>query len=74
MALAEIESRLAEFKSSGLIQDYEIVAVDDSVRLRIVAPPDQDSAEVKSFLAEALAGRVSDSQISIEQAKPDRAA
>lgn len=66
MAIGEIENRLTEFKNSGLIHDYEIVVVDDSVRLRIVAPAGQDAAAVKAFVADALAGRLSDSQISIE--------
>lgn len=68
MAINEIEDRLKEFKSSGLIQDFEIIVVDDSVRLRVVTPANQDAAEVKAFVAEALAGRLSDSQIIMETA------
>ncbi|MEA2933792.1 MAG: hypothetical protein QOD74_438 [Variibacter sp.] len=68
MAINEVEDRLTEFKNSGLIHDFEIIVVDDSIRLRVVAPSGKDAAEVKSFVADALAGRVSDSQISIESA------
>ena len=33
-AMGEITNRLEEFKKSGLIADYELVVVDDSVRVR----------------------------------------
>jgi fructose 1,6-bisphosphatase len=64
----EIAERLEEFKGSGLIADYEVLVADDSVRLRIVAPRGQDPAKVKSFMVETLAGKLSESQISIETA------
>ena len=64
----EITSRLDEFKSSGLIAGYEVLVADDSVRLHIVAPRGQDAAAVKSFVVEALAGKVSGSQVSIDTA------
>jgi hypothetical protein len=67
-ALDEIGARLDEFKNSGLIADYEIVVVDDSVRLRVAAPAAQDVAKVKSFIVETLAGLVSESQIRVETA------
>ncbi len=65
----EITKRLDGFKESGLIADYEVVVVDDSVRVRIVAPADQDPAGVKDFVVEALAGRLSGSQVSVETAQ-----
>ena len=61
-----ITDRLEEFKKSGLIASYELVVLDDSLRVRIATPPEQDAATVKAFVAEAFAGRLSDSQISIE--------
>jgi hypothetical protein len=67
-ALDEIGVRLDEFKNSGLIADYEIVVVDDSVRLRVVAPAAQDMTKIKSFIVETLAGLVSESQIRVEAA------
>jgi fructose 1,6-bisphosphatase len=65
----DITDRLSEFKSSGLIADYEIMVADDSVRVRIVAPRGQDAAKVKSFVVETLAGKLSESQVSIDEAK-----
>lgn len=69
-ATAEITKRLEGFKQSGLIEDYEVVVVDDSIRVRIVAPQNEDPAGVKTFIVEALAGRLSVSQINVEAA-PD---
>jgi fructose 1,6-bisphosphatase len=63
----DINERLSEFKSSGLIDDFEILVVDDSVRVRIVAPRGQDAGGVKSFVVETLAGVLSESQVSVEQ-------
>jgi fructose 1,6-bisphosphatase len=65
----DITHRLSEFKSSGLIADYEVMVADDSVRVRIVAPRGQDAAKVKSFVVETLAGKLSESQVSIDAAK-----
>lgn len=67
-AIDEISDRLAEFKSSGLIADYEVLVVDDSIRVRVVAPRSQDVASVKSFIVETLAGLLSESQVSVEDA------
>jgi fructose 1,6-bisphosphatase len=64
----DITDRLSEFKSSGLIADYEVMVADDSVRVRIVAPQGQDAAKVKSFVVETLAGKLSESQVSIDEA------
>ena len=64
----DITDRLSEFKSSGLIADYEVMVADDSVRVRIVAPRGQDAAKVKSFVVETLAGKLSESQVSVDQA------
>jgi hypothetical protein len=64
----DITDRLSSFKSSGLIADYEVMVADDSVRVRIVAPRGQDAAKVKSFVVETLAGKLSESQISIDEA------
>jgi fructose 1,6-bisphosphatase len=64
----DITDRLSEFKSSGLIADYEVMVADDSVRVRIVAPRGQDAAKVKSFVVETLAGKLSESQVSIDEA------
>lgn len=66
-AMDDVSERLEEFKVSGLIADYRLVIVDDSVRVRIVAPPDQDGATVKAFIADAFAGVLSNSQISLEE-------
>jgi hypothetical protein len=68
MAAQEIADRLAEFKKSGLIVDYEIMEVDDSVRVRIVAPRSQDPATVKTFVVDSLAGRLSGPQVNVEPA------
>jgi hypothetical protein len=65
-ALDEIGTRLEDFKNAGLITAYEVIAVDDGIRLRIVAKAAQDAAKAKSFVAEALAGLLSASQISVE--------
>ena len=65
----DITDRLSEFKSSGLIADYEVMVADDSVRVRIVAPRGQDAAKVKSFVVETLAGKLSESQVSIDEAE-----
>jgi fructose 1,6-bisphosphatase len=65
----DITDRLSEFKSSGLIADYEVMVADDSVRVRIVAPRGQDAAKVKSFVVETLAGKLSESQVSIDAAE-----
>ena len=67
-AMDDISERLEEFKVSGLIAEYEMLIVDDSIRVRVVAPPDQDGATVKSFIADAFAGVLSHSQIAVEQA------
>ena len=64
----DIAERLREFKSSGLIADYEVMVADDSVRVRIVAPRGQDAAKVKAFVVETLAGKLSESQVSVEAA------
>jgi fructose 1,6-bisphosphatase len=69
-ATAEITKRLDGFKESGLIVDYEVLVVDDSIRVRIVAPRGEDAAGVKTFVVEALAGRLSGSQVSVDSA-PD---
>ena len=68
MAAETITARLEEFKQSGLAADYEIIEVDDSIRVRILAPRNQDVAKVKTFAAESLEGLLSESQISVEQA------
>lgn len=67
-AMGEITNRLEEFKKSGLIADYELVVVDDSVRVRVTAPRNQQVGSVKSFVVESMAGLVSDSQVSVEEA------
>jgi len=64
----DIEERLRDFLNSGLIADYEILVADDSVRVRIVAPRNQDAAKVKAFLVDAFAGILSETQISVEAA------
>lgn len=68
VAMDKIGERLAEFKNSGLIADYTLVEVDDSIRVRVVAPANQDAASVKSFLVDALTGLLSESQVSVEAA------
>lgn len=65
----DITGRLSEFKSSGLIENFEVLVADDSVRVRIVAPRGQDAGSVKSFIVETLAGVLSESQVSVEQAQ-----
>ena len=67
-AMGEITNRLEEFKKSGLIADYELVVVDDSVRVRVTAPRNQQADSVKAFVVESMAGLVSDSQVSVEEA------
>jgi len=67
-AIDDIGGRLAEYKSSGLIQDFEIVVADDSIRLRVVAPRGQNAAKVKTFIVESLEGLLSGSQVSVEEA------
>jgi hypothetical protein len=67
-AMEEITDRLVEFKSSGLIADYEVMVVDDSIRVRVVAPRNQDPGKVKSFIVETLAGLLSESQVNAEVA------
>jgi hypothetical protein len=62
----DLTSRLDDFKGSGLIADYEVLIADDSVRVRIVAPAGQDAASVKSFVVDAFAGKLSESQINVE--------
>ena len=66
-AIDEIGDRLTEFKSSGLIADYELLVVDDSIRVRVVAPRDQDAPSVKLFIVESLAGLLSESQVNVEE-------
>jgi len=68
-ATAEVTKRLEGFKESGLVQDYEVLIVDDSIRVRIVAPRGEDPAGVKAFVVDALSGRLSDSQVSVEAAQ-----
>ena len=68
-ATDEISDRLEEFKVSGLIADYELLILDEGVRVRIVAPPGQDGASVKSFIVDAFAGVLSHSQIALEEAE-----
>ena len=67
-AVDEITDRLTEFKNSGLIADYELMVVDDSIRVRVVAPRNQDTGKVKSFIVETLAGLLSESQVNAEEA------
>lgn len=67
-ATDEISERLADFKKSGLVADFEMMVVDDSIRVRIVAPRNQDPAKVKGFIVETLAGLLSESQVSVEEA------
>ena len=62
----EITDRLDDFKGPGLIAEYEVLIADDSVRVRIVAPAGQDAASVKSFVVDAFAGKLSESQISVD--------
>jgi hypothetical protein len=62
----EIADRLEGFRKSGLIAAYEVMEVDDSIRVRIVAPRNQDPAKVKEFVVESLAGLLSGSQINAE--------
>ena len=65
-AMDELVDRLDGFKQSGLIVDYEVIVVDDSIRLRLVAPANQDPGEVRTFVADALSGLVSESQIQVD--------
>jgi hypothetical protein len=65
-AMGEITNRLEEFKKSGFIADYELVVVDDSIRIRVIAPRSQEPSSVKAFVVESMAGLVSDSQVSVE--------
>jgi hypothetical protein len=67
-AIDEINDRLAEFKSSGLIADFEIVVTDDSIRVRVQAPRGQNAPKVKAFVVESLEGLLSGSQVSVEEA------
>ncbi|HEX2216610.1 MAG TPA: hypothetical protein VHG27_07975 [Xanthobacteraceae bacterium] len=67
MAAREITERLEEFTKSGLIVSYELMEVDDSVRVRIVAPRSQDAGTVKTFIVESLAGLLSESQVNVEE-------
>lgn len=66
MAIDEIDERLRGFKDSGLIADYEVIVVDDSVRVRLVAPAGKDSSKLKPFIVETLAGLLSESQVRVE--------
>ncbi len=66
----DINERLAEFQKSGLIAEYEVLVADDSVRVRVVAPADQDAAKVKAFIADTFAGILSATQINVEAAPP----
>jgi fructose 1,6-bisphosphatase len=68
MAAEKITDRLEEFKQSGLAAGYEIMEVDDSIRVKIVAARGHAAAKVKEFAVESLAGLLSDSQISVEEA------
>ena len=65
-AKTEITDRLEGFKQSGLVADYEIMEVDDSIRVRLVTPSGQDAGKVKSFVVETLAGLLSESQVSVD--------
>ncbi|MBX6426289.1 MAG: hypothetical protein IRZ09_10270 [Variibacter sp.] len=67
-AIDEIGDRLAEFKNSGLIADFEIAVADDSIRVRVTAPRGQNVAKVKSFIVESLEGLLSGSQVNVEEA------
>ncbi len=67
-AIDEIGERLSEFKKSGLIADFEVIVTDDSIRLRVSAPRGQNAPKVKSFIVESLAGLLSESQVSVEEA------
>lgn len=67
-ALNEITNRLAEFEKSGLIAAHEVIVVDDSIRVRIVAPGREDAARLKAFIVDALAGLLSESQVNVEEA------
>ena len=69
MAMDEIGDRLAEFKNSGLIADYELVVADDSIRVRITAPRGQNTAKVKIFIVESMAGLLSESQVNVEESE-----
>jgi hypothetical protein len=62
----EIAERLEGFKKSGLITAYEVMEVDDSIRVRITAPRNQQPADVKQFVVESLSGLLSGSQINAE--------
>lgn len=66
-ATDDISERLAEFKASGLIADYALLILDEGIRVRIVAPPGQDGATVKSFIVDAFAGVLSQSQVALEE-------
>jgi hypothetical protein len=66
-AIDEITARLDEFKKSSLIADFELVEVDDSIRVRVTAPKSQDAAKVKAFIVDALAGLLSVSQVNVEE-------
>lgn len=65
-ATAEITKRLDGFKESGLIADYELIVLDDSIRVRVVAARNESPDDVKAFIVDALAGRLSESQISVD--------
>jgi hypothetical protein len=66
-AIDEIGDRLAEYKSSGLIADFELVVADDSIRVRVTAPRGQNGTKVKTFIVESLEGLLSNSQVSVEE-------
>ncbi len=66
-AIDEITARLEEMKKSGLIAEFELLDVDDSIRVRVMAPKSQDAAEIKDFIVEALAGLLSGSQVHVEE-------
>jgi hypothetical protein len=68
-AIDEINDRMAGFKNSGLIADFEIVVTDDSIRVRVTAPRGQNAAKAKEFIVESLEGLLSGSQVNVEEAE-----
>ena len=66
-AIDEINDRLAGYKSSGLIEDFELVVADDSIRVRVTAPRGQNAPKVKAFIVESLEGLLSGSQVSVDE-------
>jgi len=63
---SKVADRLDTIRATGAITAYDLAVADDGVMVSVSAPDQQDAAWVRALVADALAGLVAESQVTVQ--------